>query len=231
MTRQRTLAGRLGHLRRSGGSRGDHALRAGRLRARGDFFRQCRHVRQRQCRSGCRQGDQGPAAHRPRTLNQSLLRGQQEPERARPFAKAHLRIDSRLTQAPGHRLRRPILLPSFRRRDAGGRDGACYERPSAPGQGAVLGHQRMDRNTDRLGPRPGSRDRRRSAHDGTAAIQPIPSRAGRARPHVGVRDAGHRAHHMEPDWPLDCSPASTTTASRRARAPRCRVTNGCARKR
>ena len=103
--------------------------------------------------------------------------------------------DRRFTRASRGRLRRPHLLPSRRSEHADRRDGVGDVRHRLVGQGALLGHQRVDGRRDpcRVG------DRRTSssaqAGDGTAAIQPARSQEGRG----GVRPAVHRHRSRDDD--------------------------------
>ena len=105
----------------------------------------------------------------------------------------------RLARALGRRLPRPRLLPSRRSEHADRRDGVGDARHRLVGQGAVLGHQRVDGRRDpcRVG------DRRASpppqAGDGAAAVQPArsPARSRRSTPgctptSVSARRSGAR---------------------------------------
>ena len=95
-------------------------------------------------------------------------------------------------------------------------------------QGALLGHQRVERRRDprRLGhrrPAPPAQ-----AGDGAAAVPPVPPPARRAGVRAASTTTSASASPPGARWPAACSPASTGTACRRAAAARSRTWASCA---
>ena len=95
--------------------------------------------------------------------------------------------DRRLARAVRARLRRRRLLPPRRPRHPDRRDGVGDERHGVAGQGALLGHERVD------GRRDPARDRHRrsapppQAGDRAVGVQPAQPRQGRGRVRPAVR--------------------------------------------
>ena len=124
------------------------------------------------------------------------------------------------------RLRRPRVLPPPRSGHADRGDGARDARHDRRGQGALLGHVGVDRGGDRRRRGTSPNATPAQAGDGAAAVQPAAPRSGREGVRAAVRATSGSAPRSGARSPRACSPASTTTASRRSRAARSRATSG-----
>jgi hypothetical protein len=93
---------------------------------------------------------------------------------------------------------RSLLLPPTRPRHAHRRNGVDHAPADHAGQGAVLGHQRVERCGDQGGPclRAGAPPHR--PHHGAAAVQPVPPRQGGGGVRRALRHRGPGHHHLEP---------------------------------
>ncbi|CEJ49484.1 hypothetical protein XAB3213_800002 [Xanthomonas citri pv. bilvae] len=128
-------------------------------------------------------------------VEQGVLRcgGQPAADPARTLAQACHRCLPRRAQAPARGVPGSLLLPSARsgHPDPGNRTRHGCADP--PGQGAVLGHVRMERRAVARSHRHCRTRTSACAGDGTAAIQPAAPRAAGARVRVAVR--GRAGHH------------------------------------
>ena len=152
-----------------------------------------------------------PAPHRPRRLDQGLLG--RPPTRTTAGSRGSTSSRPRRgAAAPRPGLRGPLLLPPPRPGDAARRDGPRHGRPGPPGEGPLLGHERVAasrsaRPHDRAPPE------RDAAADRAAAVQPAGPR--RFEREYSPRYERPRPRHRDlvPARVADCSPGSTTTAS------------------
>ena len=134
--------------------------------------------------------------------------------------------DRRLARTARSRLRRPAVLPPQRSAHADRGDGVGDVRHRRERQGALLGHVGVGRR--RVPRRVGHRRPPSSAQagDGAAAVPPHASAPGRAGVRAALRRLRARPHHVESRWRRASGRGSTSTASRKAAAARCRATNG-----